>query len=196
MEVRDLADDPGAGFRGCGRCVWIGDRLPPLGDPTIISHTTWAVVVVTTLGLALSFTPARRLEQVGASRVGYLALYLMLTAIGAQADLKMVVEAPLFLAVGVIWLAIHIAVLLHCRASRARSVVLRRDREHGKCRRGCFGADRGIGLPTVPGAGGRPHGGRGIPDRNLRGPGVRVAVVSRRRDLGGRACPTPEIMVG
>jgi uncharacterized membrane protein len=34
-----------------------------------------------------------------------------LTAIGAQADLKKVVEAPLYLLVGVIWLGIHIAVL-------------------------------------------------------------------------------------
>jgi uncharacterized membrane protein len=48
---------------------------------------------------------------VGASRIGYLALYLMLTAIGAQADLLMVLEAPLYLLVGAVWLGIHIAVL-------------------------------------------------------------------------------------
>jgi len=105
MQVSDMAAIVGLGFGA-------GDRLPLLGDPTIISHTTWAVVLVTTLGLALSFTPVRQLEEAGASRAGSLALYLMLTAIGAQADLKMVAEAPLFLAVGVIWLAIHIAVLL------------------------------------------------------------------------------------
>jgi uncharacterized membrane protein len=112
MEVRDMAMIVGLGFGVAAVCVWFGDRLPPVGNPTIISHTTWTVVLVTTLGLALSFTPVRRLEQVGASRVGSLALYLMLTAIGAQADLKMVVEAPLFLAVGVLWLAVHITVLL------------------------------------------------------------------------------------
>lgn len=112
MQVRDMAMIVGLGFAAAAVCVGLGDLLPPLGDPTIISHTTWTVVLVTTLGLALSFTPARRLEQVGASRAGYLALYLMLTAIGAQADLGMVVEAPLYLAVGVIWLAIHIGVLL------------------------------------------------------------------------------------
>ncbi len=47
----------------------------------------------------------------GASRVGYLALYLLLTAIGAQADLLEVLEAPLYLVVGVVWIAIHAAVL-------------------------------------------------------------------------------------
>jgi uncharacterized membrane protein len=112
MQVRDMAMIVGLGFAAAAVCVGLGDLLPPLGNPTIISHTTWTVVLVTTLGLALSFTPARRLEQVGASRAGYLALYLMLTAIGAQADVAMVVEAPLYLAVGVLWLAIHITVLL------------------------------------------------------------------------------------
>ena len=111
MEVRDLAIILGLGFGAAAVCIWVGDKLPLLGDPTIISHTTWTVVLVTSLGLALSFTPVRCLEQVGASRAGYLALYLMLTAIGAQADLKKVVEVPLYLLVGVIWLGIHIAVL-------------------------------------------------------------------------------------
>jgi uncharacterized membrane protein len=111
MEVRDLAIILGLGFGAAAVCIWCGDRLPLLGDPTIVSHTTWTVVLVTSLGLALSLTPVRRLERVGASRAGYLALYLMLTAIGAQADLKMVIEAPLYLLVGVVWLAMHIAVL-------------------------------------------------------------------------------------
>ena len=111
MEVRDLAIILGLGFGAAAVCIWVGNKLPLLGDPTIISHTTWTVVLVTSLGLALSFTPVRCLEQVGASRAGYLALYLMLTAIGAQADLKKVVEVPLYLLVGVIWLGIHIAVL-------------------------------------------------------------------------------------
>jgi uncharacterized membrane protein len=111
MEVRDLGMIVGLGFGCAGVCVWLGDRLPLLGDPTIISHTTWTVVLATSLGLALSFTPARKLERVGASRAGYLALYLMLTAIGAQADLKKVVEAPLYLLVGAVWLGVHIAVL-------------------------------------------------------------------------------------
>ena len=111
MEVRDMAIVLGLGLAAAAVCIWVGDKLPQLGDPTIVSHTTWTVVLVTTFGLALSLTPVRRLESVGASRVGYLALYLMLTAIGAQADLKKVVEAPLYLAVGVIWLGIHIMVL-------------------------------------------------------------------------------------
>lgn len=89
----------------------LGDALPPLGTPTIVSHATWAVLIAVTAGLALSFTPLRGLEPDGASRVGYTALYLLLTSIGAQADLHAVLDAPLYLLAGVLWLSIHIGLL-------------------------------------------------------------------------------------
>jgi len=102
----------GIGF-GCAiLAAVIGDRLPALGNPTIISHTTWAVLIVVTGGLALSFTPVSRLEEYGASRFGYTALYLLLGAIGAQANLRAVMEAPAFLAAGVVWIGVHALVLL------------------------------------------------------------------------------------
>jgi uncharacterized membrane protein len=110
--VGELALILALGFGGATVCVWAGDRLPKVGDPTILSHTTWTVILVTALGLALSFTPLSRLEAVGASRVGYLALYLMLTAIGAQADLVAVLELPMLLAAGILWVVIHVGVLL------------------------------------------------------------------------------------
>jgi uncharacterized membrane protein len=101
----------GLGFAGAVAGVAAGARLPPVGSPTIISGTTWAVLIVVTAGLALSFTPLRRLEIAGASRLGYAALYLLLTAIGAQADLAAVLDAPLYLAAGVVWIGIHVALL-------------------------------------------------------------------------------------
>jgi uncharacterized membrane protein len=102
----------GIGFVAAVAGVAVGQRLPALGDPTIISQTTWTVLIVVTLGLVLSFTPARGLEEAGASRVGYAALYLLLAAIGAQADLRAVLDAPVFLAAGIVWIAIHAAILL------------------------------------------------------------------------------------
>lgn len=93
--------------------VWAGtDLMPPLGDPTIISGTTWAVLIVVTAGLLLSFTPLRRLEEPGASRIGFLALYLLLTSIGAKADLHAVLEAPVYLIAGVLWISIHVGLLI------------------------------------------------------------------------------------
>lgn len=93
--------------------IAIGDRLPAVGDPTIVSPATWAILIVVTAGLALSFSPLRvNLESAGASRIGFLALYLLLTSIGARADLKAVLEAPLYLAAGVVWISVHVALLM------------------------------------------------------------------------------------
>ena len=112
MEVRDLAIILGLGFGAAALCIWAGDRLPLFFFTAQAVGKQMIKQVLTSLGLTLSLTPVRRLEQVGASKTGYLALYLMLTAIGAQADLKTVIEVPLYLLVGVIWLGILISMLL------------------------------------------------------------------------------------
>jgi uncharacterized membrane protein len=109
--VRDAAFLIGIGVGAAVISVNLGDTMPSLGDPTIISSTTWAVVIVVTGGLLLSFTPLRNFERVGASQFGYTALYLLLAGIGAQADVRAVVQAPLYLVAGAVWIAIHVAVL-------------------------------------------------------------------------------------
>ena len=90
----------------------LGQRLPAVGDPTIISGTTWAILIVVTGGLVLSFTRLRKMETVGASHLGYTALYLLLAGIGAQADLRAVLDAPVYLLAGAVWIAIHLGILL------------------------------------------------------------------------------------
>lgn len=112
IDVRNAAMILGLGLTGAVLAVAAGARLPSLGDPTIISATTWVVLIVVTAGLLLSFTPVRRLDTAGASQLGYAALYLLLTAIGAQANLRAVVTAPVFLLAGICWIAIHAACLL------------------------------------------------------------------------------------
>ncbi len=110
--LRDISIIVGLGFAGAVLAVQLGGFLPMLGDPTIISHTTWAVLIVVTGGLLLSFTPVRKLEEAGASTVGYAALYLLLTAIGAQGNLLEVLSAPAFFFAGMLVIAIHVAVML------------------------------------------------------------------------------------
>jgi uncharacterized membrane protein len=111
LELQDAIVLLAFGFAAAVGAVVVGRALPELGDPTIISHTTWAVLLVVTVGLLLSFTPVRKLEEVGASRIGYTALYLMLAAVGAQADLRAVLDTPAFLGAGVLWIAVHVVVL-------------------------------------------------------------------------------------
>ena len=112
--LRDAAVMIGMGMGGAGGAYQLAqtDLFPTLGNPTIISKTTWAVLIIVTAGLALSFTRLRDFEKVGASGLGYTALYLLLAGIGAQADLRAVLQAPMYLAAGAVWIAIHVAVLL------------------------------------------------------------------------------------
>lgn len=110
--ITDLAVIVGMAFAATVLALAAGGALPALGDPTIISSTTWAVLIVVTAGLFLSFTGVRKLERAGASRMGFLALYLLLTSIGAQADLAAVLDAPVYLLAGVLWIAIHIVLLM------------------------------------------------------------------------------------
>ena len=112
LTLRDAVIMIGLGMACAVTARWLGRQLPAAGDPAIISSTTWAVLIVVTGGLALSFTPVRKLEAVGASNLGYTALYLLLAGIGAQADLRAVLDTPMYLAAGAVWIAIHVAVLL------------------------------------------------------------------------------------
>ncbi len=101
----------GLGFGAAVLSRVLGGALPTLGDPTIISGGTWAVLIAVTAGLSLSFTPLRKLEVDGASQIGFAALYLLLTSIGAHADLAAVLEAPGYMLMGVVWLSVHIGLL-------------------------------------------------------------------------------------
>jgi uncharacterized membrane protein len=112
ITLDDLGKILGLGFIVTVLAVLAGPMLPKIGDPTVISASTWAVLLVVTVGLLLSFTPARKLEEAGASKIGFLALYLLLTSIGARGDLAAVFDAPIYLAAGVVWIAIHILILM------------------------------------------------------------------------------------
>jgi uncharacterized membrane protein len=120
ITIPRLAAIVGLGFGATVVSRWLGGTLPPLGEPTVISAGTWAILIVVTVGLVLSFTPLRDLERDGASKIGYVALYLLLTSIGAKADLGAVLDVPLYLVAGVFWIAIH-AVILFAAAKFLRA---------------------------------------------------------------------------
>ena len=112
LDLRHAVAMIGMGMACAVAARYAGGLMPPLGDPTVISATTWAVLIVVTGGLLLSLTPLQRLERRGASDLGYTALYLLLAGIGAKADLRAVLDAPVYLLAGVVWIAIHVAILL------------------------------------------------------------------------------------
>ena len=81
-------------------------------EATLASSFFWVVVVATTLGLAASFTRARELEGVGASKFGTLFIFLLVAIIGTKMDVTQLSEAPGFMAVGLIWMLFHVILLL------------------------------------------------------------------------------------
>ncbi len=86
-------------------CLKLGQVLPPVGE--VLKPFSWAIILVTSASLLLSLTPLARLEEAGASTVGYAGFYLLLTSVGAQGDLRKVLANPAFIALGIIAIAIH-----------------------------------------------------------------------------------------
>jgi len=79
--------------------------LPVVKD--IISAYAWTVIIVSFLGISLSFSPIRKLEAFGASRVGYFLLYFVLTSIGAKASLNNIGSAFILISAGFLLVLIH-----------------------------------------------------------------------------------------
>jgi len=109
MEFVDLAVIVAIGLGAGLLATRLGGWLPPVGN--IISAFGWTIIIAATVGIALSFTRIARLEGAGASHVGNLFLYLVLTTLGAQADLRAVFNAPIFFLVGAVWILFHALIL-------------------------------------------------------------------------------------
>ncbi|MFQ5527400.1 MAG: DUF819 domain-containing protein [Thermoanaerobaculia bacterium] len=86
---------------------WLADRLPEIeaGGEVIISASTWVVLLVSTLGIALSFTRAKAIP--GSHEMAMAILYLFVARMGATASLAGFAQAPMFLLGAAIWICIH-----------------------------------------------------------------------------------------
>jgi len=91
-------------------CLAAGRALPPVGR--VLNEFSWAIVLLTTAALLLSLTPLARLDDAGASTLGYAGFYLLLAAVGAQGDLRKIVEHPGFVAAGVVVILVHATLVL------------------------------------------------------------------------------------
>jgi uncharacterized membrane protein len=122
LPVAGAAERPATELRRFGRSsVSAGGhvmRLPDHRRPglwnlhTSLAASTWKFIIVTAVGVVLSFTRARNLEGAGASKLGAVMIYLLVTCIGASADFAKIVEAPALIVMGFVWIAFHIIMLL------------------------------------------------------------------------------------
>lgn len=97
---------------GTPLAAWIKQVAPALERYSLTSGFFWVVVISTTIGLALSFTRARKLEGAGASKIGSAALYILVATLGMHMDIGAVFDRPQLFALGLVWIAVHAALML------------------------------------------------------------------------------------
>jgi uncharacterized membrane protein len=91
---------------------WITESAPWLAKFSLTSKFFWLIVLATTIALGLSFTKARELEGVGASRYGSLFLYILVATIGMKMNIMAIFENPGLFIIGLIWIAFHAILLI------------------------------------------------------------------------------------
>lgn len=93
------------GLIGLG-VTWFAQWLAPiLPETAIVSAGTWLILLVTAGGIALSFTPARRIPA--SYDVAMAILYVFVARMGATASLEGLAQAPAFVLGAAIWILVH-----------------------------------------------------------------------------------------
>ncbi|WP_196885203.1 DUF819 domain-containing protein [Aureivirga sp. CE67] len=96
--------------------VFLKDNFTAVNDKTSSfstfgSHFFWLVSIATICGIALSFTKARTYEGAGASKLGSLFIFILVTTIGMKMDLTTIFENKGLLVIGLIWMLFHVGLL-------------------------------------------------------------------------------------
>lgn len=87
-------------------------HYPELARYSFTSEFFWIVIVVSLVSFVLSYTKARQLEEVGASKVSSLMLYFLIAIMGLQMDITSIADFPIYFLIGAIWLLIHVLFIL------------------------------------------------------------------------------------
>ncbi|PRP67251.1 DUF819 family protein [Nonlabens agnitus] len=78
----------------------------------LTSQFFWLISIATIIGIILSYTPVKKYEGTGASRIGSIFIYILVATIGVKMDLRQILENPWLILVGLIWISIHAGLLI------------------------------------------------------------------------------------
>ncbi len=92
--------------------AWFKANAPAMSRLSLDNNFFWLVLLATVIGVALSFTPARRLQGAGAMKVGSLFVYVLVATVGLNMNVAAIVEAPAYFLIGLLWIAIHAVLLI------------------------------------------------------------------------------------
>jgi uncharacterized membrane protein len=90
----------------------IQNKAPELARFSLTSGFFWLIVLSTTIAVFLSFTRAREIEGVGASRIGSLFIYILVATIGMKMNVLAIFDNPSLFVIGFIWMSIHAILLI------------------------------------------------------------------------------------
>ena len=92
--------------------VFMSTHYPATEKLSLTNSFFWIVLFATIFGIILSFTPLKKLEYAGASKIGTVMLYVLITTIGMQMNILAILDNPGLFIVGIIWLSFHALLLL------------------------------------------------------------------------------------
>lgn len=70
------------------------------------------ISIATIIGVIASFTKMKKLEGAGASKIGSIFIYILVASIGMKMDLGSIFDNPGLIAIGLVWMAIHVGLLV------------------------------------------------------------------------------------
>lgn len=88
------------------------ENFPSMAKFSLTSSFFWLVITATTIGLVFSFTPVRKIEHVGASKVGTVLLYVLIATIGMHMNVLEILKHPELFFIGLIWMSFHALLIL------------------------------------------------------------------------------------
>lgn len=96
---------------------FLKDNFEAVADPksalsSFGSGFFWLISIATIIGVLLSFTKAKNYEGAGASKIGSVFIYILVATIGMKMDLGKILENPLLILIGIVWMAIHALLLI------------------------------------------------------------------------------------
>ena len=96
---------------------FLSANIEMINDPTSFlsfmnSKFFWMVSIATLIGVLLSLTKVKLYEGAGASKYGSVFIHILVATIGMKADLGMLLDNPGLLAIGIIWISVHIVLLV------------------------------------------------------------------------------------
>lgn len=118
--LKDLIFILGVGFGAVGLShaladplsAWFSANAAWAKQLSLDSAFFWLVLIATTIGVILSFTPARKLQGPGAAKIGSVLVYMLIATVGLNMNIAAVLDSPAYFVIGLVWMSVHVILMI------------------------------------------------------------------------------------